>query len=78
MSGTPQRRKQVLDERKRRIDETEPIYSDDREVNWNGNSLAVGLTSFGVDMHDITDESTLTVAVFDDGIWIDTGGKCDE
>jgi len=38
----------------------------------------IGLTDYGVQTHNVTLDDTLRVAVYPDGIWIDTSGGRDE
>jgi hypothetical protein len=35
----------------------------------------IGLTDYGVQTHDLSTSDTLLVAVYPDGIWIETGGR---
>ena len=41
----------------------------------NSGSLVVGITSFGRKLHRLTRDDTVTVEVYDSGIWIDTGDR---
>jgi hypothetical protein len=75
MAGQPQDRPAIRNERLRRADGGEPLNTEEgRSIRWQGNSLVVGLTSFAVKTHGITDDDEVTVETYPDGIWIDIGG----
>jgi len=52
----------------------EPIHDEEMSVYDNGGTLVVGVTSFARKLHRLTREDTVTVEVYDSGIWIDTEG----
>jgi len=78
MAGKPQSRPQILDERSRRADGGEPMNTEQMSVRYGGNSLVVGLTVFAATVHDLDENSDVTVECYQDGIWIAPGGDRDE
>jgi hypothetical protein len=70
MSRSPQH-DQIIQQRQRRADGGEPINDEVMSVHYSGNSLVVGITDFASKIHDITDENSVVVECYDDGIWID-------
>ena len=78
MAGKPQCRPDIVDERARRADGGEPLYSDSRLVLESGDSFVVGLTAFGCKVHQIDKGQEVGIEIHADGIWIDIGGQGDE
>jgi hypothetical protein len=78
MGTHPQNREQIRQRRQQRAADGEPFNSESMSVRWDGDSLVIGLTAYGVKTHDITDDDELSVEVYPGGIWIDAGGGCNE
>lgn len=74
MAGKPEDRQMVRNVRADRTEPGEPIHDEEMSVYDNSGSLVVGVTSFGRKLHRLTGDDTVTVEVYDDGIWIDTRG----
>lgn len=78
MGTEPHTQPGIREQRVKRADGGQPLNDEDREVQRSGNSLVIGLTDYGVQTHDLTLDDTLRVAVYPDGIWIDTRGEPNE
>jgi len=78
MATEPHTKRGIREERERRADGGEPLNSEPRAVHYSGNSLAIGLTDYGVKTHDISEGEEPEVQVYTDGIWIDLRGDGDE
>ena len=78
MGTEPHTQPGIREQRSKRADGGEPLNDEAREVQQSGNSLVIGLTDYGVQTHNVTLDDTLRVAVYPDGIWIDTSGGRDE
>jgi len=74
MAGVPEDRPTIRDERARRADGGEPLNSEEMSLCWNGNSLVVGVTSFALKTHRLSDDDDVVVECYQDGIWIGVGG----
>lgn len=75
MAGKPEDSQMVREARMSAIDGGEPIHDEEMSVYDNSGSLVVGVTSFGRKLHRLTGDDTVTVEVYDSGIWIDTGER---
>ena len=78
MAGKPQHHAEMIETRARRADGGEPLNDERRQVQRVGNSIMIGLTDYGVQTHNLSTTDTLRVAVYPDGIWIDTSGGANE
>ena len=78
MASEPHTQRGIREERARRADGGQPLNSEARTVHPSGNSLVIGLTSFGVKTHNIETGQEPDVEVYPDGIWIDLRGEHDE
>lgn len=82
MGGKPSRQPHIAKKRRQVAEIGECLNSEEMSVRWAGNSLVIGLTSYGVDTHDIDDSDELTVETYPGGIWVNInhreGGRCDE
>jgi len=74
MAGKPQSRPTIRDERARRADGGEPLNSEEMSLRWQGNSLVVGITSYALKTHRLSDDDDVVVECYQDGIWIGVGG----
>jgi hypothetical protein len=74
MAGEPHEQPGIRKERARRADGGEPLYSEDRSVYRNGNSMVVGVTSYAVKTHSLNSGDDVVVETYPAGIWIDLGG----
>lgn len=77
MAGHAQDRPEIRDAHTHRTDGGEPLFSTEQSIYKSGDSLVVGITSYGVKTHDLTRDDTATVEIHPDGIWIDFGGADD-
>ena len=75
MAGQPHERPSIQQHRARRADGGEPLNSEVRSIHWDGNSLVVGVTSFAVKTHGLTDDDDAVVETYPDGVWIGLGGS---
>jgi len=57
--------------------EGDALHKEDVSVYDNGGHFVVGVTSFGRKLHRLADGGDVTVEVYEEGIWIDTGGHDD-
>lgn len=53
----------------------EPIHDEEMSIYDNSGSLVVGVTSFARKLHRLSREDSVTVEVYDEGIWIDMEGR---
>jgi hypothetical protein len=78
MAGKPQDKPMIREHRQAEANAGDPIHDEEMSVYDNGGTLVVGVTSFARKLHRLTRDDTVTVEVYDGGIWIDTGGEADE
>jgi hypothetical protein len=78
MGTEPHTQPGIREHRIKRADGGEPLNDELRQVQRIGNSIMIGLTDYGVQTHNVKKADTLRVAVYPDGIWIDTSGVGDE
>lgn len=71
MSRSPKKHDQIIQQQQRRADSGEPINDKTMSVYYSGNSLVVGLTDFVEKLHDVTEDQSVVVECYDDGVWID-------
>lgn len=72
MAGKPEDRPMVRTARTNDADAGEPIHDEEMSVYDNGGTLVVGVTSFASKLHRLTRDDSVTVEVYENGIWIDT------
>jgi hypothetical protein len=75
MGTEPHTQPGIREQRIKRADGGEPLNDEERQVQRVGNSIMIGLTDYGVQTHDLSASDTLLVAVYPDGIWIQTGDR---
>lgn len=78
MGTEPHTHRAIREKRIERADGGQPLNDERRQVQRVGNSIMIGLTDYGVQTHNLSTSDTLRVAVYPDGIWIDTAGGDDE
>jgi hypothetical protein len=71
MASEPQNRQAIRECHKRRVPDGGRLNAEAMQLRWHGNSLVVGLTSYGVKTHDLDDSCEVTVETYQDGIWIE-------
>lgn len=68
----------IRTERQKRADGGRPLDSKSRSLFKKGGSIGVNLTAYARDTHNLTDDDSVTVVTYPDGIWIGVGGGADE
>jgi len=74
MAGNPEDRQMVRSQRLKDTRDEEPLHEQDVSAYDNGGHFVCGLTSFARKLHRLDETPEVTVEVYRDGIWIDTGG----
>jgi len=77
MAGRPDDSQMVRNARAALTPEGDPLHEEDVSVYDNGGHFVVGVTSFARKLHRLSDDGDVTVEVYEEGIWIDTGGADD-
>jgi len=79
MAGKPAHLPEMVANRPRRTDGgKEPLYDEEMTITLSGNSLVVGVTSVAVDIQGLQKGEKAHVYVYDDGVWVQTGGESDD
>jgi len=73
MATEPQNREAIRECHQRRVPDGGLLNDETMQVQRSGNSLVVGLTSYGVKTHDLDDSCEVRVETYTDGIWIEVG-----